>query len=172
LANLNRPTDTVPQQAQRDGLAEIWLSNGDHEKDQEPGARARADGPEGSVRTVLIVEDELLIAWHLEDLIKGMNHQVCGVTARGEDAVARIAALGADLVLMDVNLAGQIDGIEAARRIRAATGAPIIFITAYSDRDTLERIESVAPGSVVLQKPITVEALARAVAAAIKPRRN
>jgi len=168
LATLNRPTDFVPQQAEPGRAAEIWLSHGDHGENGRPDRRAEAERAGRSVRHVLIVEDELLIAWHLEDLIKGMSHHVCGVTARGEDAVAKIRALDPDLVLMDVNLAGQMDGIEAARRISEAATVPIIFITAYGDRDTLERIERVAPGSVVLQKPITADGLSRAVAAALK----
>ena len=172
MATLNRPTDSVPQKAEPGGLAEIWLGDGDHDEDERPDSRAHNERAGRSVRHVLIVEDELFIAWHLEDVIKGMNHHVCGLTARGEDAVARIRALDPDLVLMDVNLAGQIDGIEAAVRIQATAAVPIIFITAYGDRDTLERIEKVAPGSVVLQKPITAEGLRRAVTAALPPRGN
>ena len=72
-----------------------------------------------------------------------------------EGAIEQTGDLDADLVLMDIRLAGRIDGIEAARRIRESRGTPVIFITAHGDPATREHIERVLPGAPVLAKPVT-----------------
>ena len=94
-------------------------------------------------RRVLIVEDELLVAWHLESLARGQNLEVCGLVPDGDGAIEQATDLGVDLILMDIRLAGQMDGIEAARRIREQRDTPIIFITAHGDPATRARIEHV-----------------------------
>ena len=120
---------------------------------------------------VLIVEDELLVAWHLESLAREQNFEVCGLVPDGDGAIEQAIDLDADLVLMDIRIAGPIDGIEAARRIRAQRNTPIIFITAHGDPATRERIGRVLPGVPVLAKPITGERLKEAIAAVmnVKP---
>ena len=75
--------------------------------------RKQADG-----LRVVIVEDELLVAWHLESLVRDQHHEVCALVPDGEGAIEQAGDLDADLVLMDIRLAGRMDGIEAARRIR------------------------------------------------------
>ena len=117
---------------------------------------------------VLIVEDEIFVAWHLESLVHDLDYSVCGMLPDGEGAVAKAEALGADVILMDINLKGQIDGVEAARRIRETFDAPIIFITAYSDPKTLGRIQNAVPGATVLAKPVAVGRLRMAIADALK----
>ena len=119
-------------------------------------------------RRVLIVEDELLVAWHLESLARGQNLEVCGLVPDGDGAIEQAVDLGVDLILMDIRLAGQMDGIEAARRIREQRDTPIIFITAHGDPATRARIEHVLPGTPVLAKPITAERLKEAIAAVMK----
>src|SRR6266581_3298254 len=99
---------------------------------------------------VLIVEDELLVAWHLESLIREQSLEVCGLVPDGDGAVEQAADLDIDLVLMDVRLAGRMDSIEAARRIRETRSTPIIFITAHGDPVTRAKIEQVLPGTPVL----------------------
>jgi len=69
---------------------------------------------------VLIVEDELLVAWHLESLAREQNLEVCALVPDGDGAIEQATDLDADLILMDIRLAGRMDGIEAARRIREA----------------------------------------------------
>jgi DNA-binding response OmpR family regulator len=117
---------------------------------------------------VLIVEDELLVAWHLETLAREQNLDVCGLVPDGEGAIEQAADLGVDLVLMDVRLAGRMDGIEAARRIHEQRGTPIIFITAHGDAATRAHIERVLPGAPVLVKPITADRLRETITAALK----
>jgi CheY-like chemotaxis protein len=117
---------------------------------------------------VLIVEDELLVAWHLESLSREQNLEVCGLVPDGDGAIEQAVDLDVDLVLMDIRLAGQMDGIEAARRIREQRDTPIIFITAHGDASTRAQIERVLPGTPVLAKPITAERLKEAIDSVMK----
>jgi CheY-like chemotaxis protein len=126
-------------------------------------ARAKSHSPR-----VLIVEDELLVAWHLESLVRELNLEVCALVPDGDGAIEHAIDLDVDLVLMDIRLAGRMDGIEAAQRIRQSRDTPIIFITAHGDANTCAHIERVLPGTPVLAKPITVQSLRDAMAAAPK----
>ena len=130
-------------------------------------AAERAHGT-GHVPRVLIVEDELLVAWHLESLAREQNLEVCGLVPDGEGAVEQAVDLDVDLILMDVRLAGRMDGIEAARQIRQQRDTPIIFITAHGDSATRAHIERALPGAPVLAKPITTDRLREALAAVSK----
>ena len=120
------------------------------------------------VPRVLIVEDELLVAWHLESLAREQNLEVCGLVPDGDGAIEQATDLDADLILMDIRLAGRMDGIEAARRIREQRTTPIIFITAHGDPATRAKIEQTLPGTPVLAKPITAERLKEAIASVMK----
>ena len=136
-----------------------------------PAPQATATGQTRStsaVPRVLIVEDELLVAWHLESLSRELNLEVCGLVPDGDGAIEQAVDLDADLILMDIRLAGRMDGIEAARRIREQRATPIIFITAHGDPATRTKIEQLLPGMPVLAKPITVDSLKAAVASVLK----
>jgi DNA-binding NarL/FixJ family response regulator len=119
---------------------------------------------------VLIVEDELLVAWHLETLARDQHLEVCGMVPDGSGAIEQADDLKADLILMDIRLAGRMDGIEAARRIHETRGTPIIFITAHGDPATSAHIERLVPGSPVLAKPISADHLREAVSSVLKSR--
>jgi CheY-like chemotaxis protein len=118
------------------------------------------------VPRVLIVEDELLVAWQLESLARELNLEVCALVPDGDGAIEHATDLDVDLVLMDIRLAGRMDGIEAARRIRENRDTPIIFITAHGDAATRAHIERLLPGTPVLAKPITAQHLRAAITAA------
>src|SRR3954447_9858246 len=117
---------------------------------------------------VLIVEDELLVAWHLESLAREQELDVCGLVPDGDGAIEQVVELDVELILMDIRLAGRMDGIEAARRIRDQRDTPIIFITAHGDPATRAHIEKVLPGTPVLAKPITADSLKGAIASVMK----
>lgn len=119
----------------------------------------------------LIVEDEIFVAWHLESLVLELNLEVCGLVPDGEGAIEQADNLEPDLVLMDIRLSGQIDGVEAARLIREKQNVPVIFITAYSDAATVARINRDVPGSQVLGKPVSAERLRAAIDGALPGRR-
>jgi two-component system, cell cycle sensor histidine kinase and response regulator CckA len=81
---------------------------------------------------ILVVEDESIVQLDLESRLQRLGYAVVGLAASGEEAVAKAAALQPDLVLMDVRLEGPMDGIEAARQIRAARDVPVLFLTAHA----------------------------------------
>ena len=88
---------------------------------------------------ILIVEDERLVAGHIEDMVKRLGYQSVGIADSGEDAVRLTRERTPDLVLMDIRLRGEIDGIEAAEVIRKEAGLPVIYLSAYADNATIER---------------------------------
>ena len=99
---------------------------------------------------ILIVEDERIVAMDLAGTLTELGYQVAGMVTRGEDAIAKAATDDIDLILMDVRLAGKIDGIQAAQTIRESRDIPVIYLTAHSDNDTLRRaVHSAASGYLV-----------------------
>ena len=100
---------------------------------------------------VFIVEDEVLVARDIKSRLEKLGYQVIGTAARGDDAVSRVLSERPDLILMDINLKGDMDGIEAADRIRAEADLPIIFCTAYSNDETLARAKVTVPYGYVLK---------------------
>lgn len=119
---------------------------------------------------ILIVEDEIFVAWHLESILTDLDYAVSGIVPDGRSAMAQAQELGITLILMDINLKGDLDGIETARRIGETSDATIVFVTAYSDATTLERIETAVPGAPVLAKPVSSGRLRAAIAKALEPR--
>jgi signal transduction histidine kinase len=100
---------------------------------------------------ILIVEDEGIVARDLQTSLEALGHVVCGTSATGPDAVRQARTERPDVVLMDIRLRGEMDGIEAARRIRQERDVPVVFLTAYADQDTLERAADVGPYGYVLK---------------------
>jgi len=107
---------------------------------------------------ILVVEDEELVALAIKKCLEGFGYEVPCVVASGEEAVKKTAALEADLVLMDINLQGEMNGIDAAALIKDSTRVPVIYLTAYSDADTLERAKATEPYGFIL-KPFEERAL-------------
>ena len=91
---------------------------------------------------ILIVEDELLIAKNLSYKLEKLGYQIVGVVSSGADAIQRAVEMEPDLILMDIVIKGDIDGIETAVRINQELDIPIIYTTAYADDETLERAEN------------------------------
>lgn len=100
---------------------------------------------------ILVVEDEKIIAKGIEKRLKALGYAVAGLMGSGEEAVGKAVALKPDLVLMDINLGEGIDGIEAARRIQQQLDVPVIFLTAFSDDDTLQRAKKTEPHGYILK---------------------
>jgi len=100
---------------------------------------------EHPMTTVFIVEDEALIAMELRDRLTKLGYDVCGHALRGEAAIEPILSSQPDVVLMDIHLAGQLDGIETARRLRGQIDCAVIFVTAYSDDALLHKAGEVDP---------------------------
>jgi two-component system, cell cycle sensor histidine kinase and response regulator CckA len=100
---------------------------------------------------ILVVEDERIIARELKDRLIHMGHTVVDSVASGEAAVEKVRTLGADLVLMDIKLQGEMDGIEAAEIIRLETGLPVVYLTAFADESTLQRAKLTEPYGYILK---------------------
>lgn len=107
---------------------------------------------------IMVVEDESVVAMELEEKLKTMGYDVAALVTSGEEAVKKAAEHRPDLVLMDIKLAGHIDGIEAANRIRERYGTPVVFLTAYADETTLERAKWTEPFG-YLVKPFSEQEL-------------
>ena len=86
---------------------------------------------------VLVVEDDGIIGRHIQKSLERLGYEVVGVFLSGEEAVEKVVALTPDLVLMDISLAGEIDGVQAAELIHRQVNLPVIFLTAYADPQTL-----------------------------------
>lgn len=102
---------------------------------------------------ILIVEDESIVAMDLERTLKKLGYDVVGVVDTGLGAIQKIEQTRPDLVLMDIQLKGKMDGTEAAKEISNRFSIPIIFLTAYSDQATLECAKLSEPIAFLL-KPI------------------
>ncbi|MCA0303691.1 MAG: diguanylate cyclase [Proteobacteria bacterium] len=106
-----------------------------------PHLPAAADEP---IR-VLLVEDEAIVAQDLEETIARLGYTVLGVASEGVQAVCMAAELHPQLIVMDVGLQGDIDGIQAAQMIRERAPVPVIFLTGHRDVQTLRRAVSTGP---------------------------
>ena len=115
-------------------------------------------------RRALIVEDEILIALDLEAEMHALGFDVCGLAPNARQARSLAMSNEPDVVLMDVNLEGGREGIEAARWLREVCDIPVVFVTAYTAPDTVERIHEQVPDAPVIAKPLYRERLASAVA--------
>ncbi len=108
----------------------------------------------------LIVEDEALIALSLEAELKRAGYEVCRSVATGEEAVSVAKSEELSVILMDILLAGEISGIDAAKQIRAERSIPIIFSTGYLDSEIHQRALALEPLG-YLRKPIDARQLTR-----------
>jgi CheY-like chemotaxis protein len=109
-------------------------------------------------KRILIVEDEPLTAMEEQSIIENMGHEVCAIANSREEAVSLALTESPDLVLMDIRLTGEMDGIEAARRIRQIREVPVIFVTAQ----TGTMAESLT-GEIRVSKPFSPDQLSGAV---------
>ncbi len=88
---------------------------------------------------ILIVEDEALIALEIEKRLRHLGHEVCGIASCDTVALTLATEQRPDLILMDIRLAGNMDGIEIAAMIRERLAIPTVYLTAHIDEMTLER---------------------------------
>ena len=100
---------------------------------------------------ILVVEDEGLIALDIESHLLDLGYQVPGMAETGADAVLLAMEAQPDLVLMDIRLKGEIDGIQAAAKITERLDIPIIFLTAFADAETLNNAKQVSPFGYILK---------------------
>jgi len=117
--------------------------------------------------TILIVEDEGLIALHLTELLENAGYRIAGPAYSGERVLRDIASAPLpDLILMDIALAGSLDGIETARQIRSRFPIPVIFLSAYSNQNRIDEAHAVSPYG-YLTKPVMQDDLLAAIRGAL-----
>ncbi len=102
-------------------------------------------------RSILIVEDDHIIALDIESRLKRLGYSTLGPVSSGEQAIETSRLQHPDLALMDIKLKGKIDGIEAAQEIRSELDIPIVYLTAYADRQTLDRAKITRPFGYILK---------------------
>lgn len=115
---------------------------------------------------ILIVEDEPLLGLEIRDDLNDWGHQVCEILPDGDAVLPAVVRHRPDLIIMDIKIFGFRDGIEAAKRLRAAYAVPIIFLTSYSLEEIRSRLTGVDP-FLYLPKPYDQAALRSALTALV-----
>jgi two-component system, response regulator PdtaR len=100
---------------------------------------------------ILVVEDEAIVAMGIKQKLEDLGHQVVDIVFTGEDAVQTALNKQPELILMDIVLKGSMDGIEAAAKIRNQLDIPVIYLTAYSDEEVLERARMTEPYGYIIK---------------------
>jgi len=104
-----------------------------------------SESSKGSQVRILIVEDETIVALDLQRSLEMLGYEVVGMAPSGEVAIAKAVSVRPDLVLMDIMLKGEMDGVQAAEEIRSQLNIPVIFLTACADESTLQRAKVTDP---------------------------
>jgi CheY-like chemotaxis protein len=113
--------------------------------------------PNDRKTSILIVEDDPMQAEALRLGLDYCGYRVVATISHGEDALARVQSLAPDLVLMDILLAGKMDGIEAAQIIHESCDIPVLFLTAYADDEFFRRAQVTEPYAFMLKPSSTRE---------------
>ncbi|MBF0515946.1 MAG: response regulator [Nitrospirae bacterium] len=105
----------------------------------------------GSTARILVVEDETIVAMNLKDKLLELGFTVTAVVSTGDDAINKVEEDAPDLILMDIVLKGELDGIKTASIIHSRLDIPIIYLTAFSDNNTLSRAKHTTPYGYILK---------------------
>lgn len=117
-------------------------------------------------KTLVVVDDEIIIATQLEEVLNEEGYEVLDITSTGEEAVELAAALRPDLMLMDIKMGGEMDGIEAAGIVQNELDIPVVFVSAYADEDIINRAKHLEPFGYVV-KPVARKQLKAAIEIAL-----
>jgi CheY-like chemotaxis protein len=121
--------------------------------------------------TIVIVEDEAIVGADIQNTLERLGYDAPAIAVSGEEALKRIEEIGPDLVLMDIILQGEMDGIEVAAAIRAASNIPVVYLTAYMDEERLRRAKAVGPFAYI-PKPFEEGELASTIEKALSKTRR
>ena len=100
---------------------------------------------------ILVVEDESIVAKDIQVCLRKLGYDVVGNVSSGEEAVLKAEEFDLDLVMMDIMLKGEMSGIEAADIIRKKKSIPVIFLTAYTDRNTVDKAKETEPYGYIIK---------------------
>ena len=107
---------------------------------------------------ILIVEDDEYVVEILKEFITTIGYKVVGSFPLGKDAIYYAGEMHPDLILMDIGLSGEIDGIETAKELKSLHNIPVVFVTGSYDNDTIERAKQAEPMGYLI-KPVDVQEL-------------
>lgn len=116
---------------------------------------------------ILIVEDELELALNIKEIVENLGYMVTGIFSDAYSVLEYLKSSKVDLILMDIQIKGDIDGIDLCYQIKDVYKVPIVFLTAYSDQNYLERISNVVYDGYLL-KPFKVDSLKSAIFLGLK----
>jgi PAS domain S-box-containing protein/putative nucleotidyltransferase with HDIG domain len=119
--------------------------------DMERKEKAKAEGAMMKGTRILVVEDETIVRMDIRYRLERLGYDVIAETERGEDAVGLVDSLHPDIVLMDIMLAGEMDGIRAATVIGQRQDIPVVYLTAYADDETLQRAKATQPSGYIIK---------------------
>ena len=119
-----------------------------------------------SRKQILIVEDEPIVSRDIQHTIVSFGYEVAATASSGEEAVRKAVERMPDLILMDIVLKGEMDGVEAAACIQARRNVPVVYMSAHSDVELLDRAKMACPYGYV-NKPFTDRELAMAIELAL-----
>ena len=102
-------------------------------------------------KQIMIVEDERIVAEDIKNNVQSLGYDVSAVVSSGEEALKKVVENKPNLVLMDIKLKGDMDGIEAAGMIRSLANIPVVYLTAHSDENTLRRAKITEPFGYVIK---------------------
>ena len=117
--------------------------------------------------SILIVEDDFIVAKVVEKSLIELGYAIAGMVSSGPEAITAVQETKPDLVLMDINLMGDMDGITAAQKIQTNRKIPVVFLTAFSDQKTFSRALETAPYGYII-KPFQINTLATTIQVALK----
>jgi DNA-binding NarL/FixJ family response regulator len=118
------------------------------------------------MQRIIIADDEVIIAAQIGECLTANNYKVAGIASSGLEAVEMALELKPDLMLMDIVMPGELDGISAAAKINKALNIPVIFLTAYADEEMIQRAKPIGPYAYVL-KPLQERQLLAAIEIAL-----
>lgn len=117
--------------------------------------------------TIIIVEDEMIVALDIQNRLQFAGYNVPAVAISGSEAVELAKQFRPDLMLMDIGLQGPVDGINAAQQIRSSMDVPVIFLTAYGDTKSRKRAKDIG-ASGFLVKPFEDSELLSAIKSSLR----
>jgi DNA-binding NarL/FixJ family response regulator len=107
---------------------------------------------------IMVVEDEGVVSIDIRNMLKNAGYGIAAVAFQGDEAIKKAEQSSPDLVLMDIGLKGDIDGIEAAKKIRDRFRIPVVFLTGFADEVTMSKAKEADPSGFII-KPINEEEL-------------
>tara|TARA_R110002096_G_scaffold39845_6_gene108699 strand:- start:10233 stop:10589 length:357 start_codon:yes stop_codon:yes gene_type:complete len=110
------------------------------------------------MKNILIVEDDMIISLVVENMVRELGHQVIGKAVSGEEAIELALEKKPDLILMDIRLKGEMDGIEAVERIKKEMIVSVIYLTGNSDKLNYDRAKNTNFTDLIV-KPFTINDL-------------